>query len=56
MDPLTLAFYGLVCGTLGWAGPRLGRPPVRFAIGLVVGLVAATILPMIRGQVITMLY
>ncbi len=47
---MALVFYGVVCGVLGWAGPRLGAPPVRFGIGVVVGIVAATLVPVLRGM------
>jgi len=49
MDPVTLAYYGAICGTLGLAGPRLGRPMRRLAVGVVVGLLAAGSLPLLRG-------
>lgn len=50
MDPITLSFYAIVCGLLGLAGPTLGRPTVRLAIGAVVGLVAAGALPYLRAS------
>ena len=49
MDPVTLTFYGIVCGLLAYAAPLLGRGPVRFAVGLAVGLVAAGALPHLRA-------
>ncbi|MFW2543000.1 hypothetical protein ACN2XU_10180 [Primorskyibacter sp. 2E107] len=49
MDLVSLGFYALVCGLLGLAGPRLGRAPVRLGIGAVVGIVAVTVLPLLRG-------
>ncbi len=48
MDPVTLLFYALVCGALGWAGPRLGAPLIRFGIGAVVGVLAASVLPLVH--------
>jgi hypothetical protein len=48
MDVTALVFYALVCGGLGWAGPRLGAPLMRFGVGVIVGIVAVTLLPMIR--------
>lgn len=48
MDPVTLAFYAVVCGLLGLAGPNLGRPTIRLGIGAAVGLIAAGALPTIR--------
>jgi hypothetical protein len=49
MDPVSLGFYATVCGLLGLAGPRLGRAPVRLAVGALVGVLAVTLLPQIRG-------
>jgi hypothetical protein len=49
MDITALVFYGLVCGALGWAGPRLGAPLVRFGIGVIVGIMAVTLLPTVRA-------
>ena len=49
MDPTTLTFYAVVCGTLSAVAPRMPRLPVRLAIGAVVGLVAASLLPWIKG-------
>jgi hypothetical protein len=47
VDPLTLAFYGLVCGLLAAFVPLASRA-FRFALGLGVGLVAASALPPLR--------
>jgi len=49
MDPFVLAFYAVVCAGLGAAGPRLGRLWLRLAIGAVVGLSAAALLPVLRA-------
>ena len=49
MDIVALAFYGIVCGLLGLAGPRLGAPVLRLGIGAAVGVVAASVLPLIRS-------
>lgn len=51
MDPITLGFYALVCGALSAFAPASLKPLLRFGIGAVVGIVAATILPMLRGIV-----
>lgn len=48
MDLLGMVFYALICGALGLAGPRLGPPVIRFGIGAAVGLVAVTVLPILR--------
>jgi len=49
MEPISLGFYAIVCGLLGAAGPKLGALPMSLGIGAVVGLVAATVLPIIQG-------
>lgn len=49
MDIIALAFYAVVCGLLGLAGPRLGAAPVRLGIGAAVGIIAATALPYIKA-------
>ncbi len=51
MDIVTLAFYAVICGALGLIAPNLGRPVFRLGVGAFVGIVAASVLPMIRGFV-----
>ncbi|WP_439521737.1 hypothetical protein [Marivita sp.] len=51
MDVTALGFYAIVCGILSWAAPRLGQPFVRFGIGATVGIIAASVLPSLRGMV-----
>mgnify|MGYP000218152339 CR=1 FL=1 len=48
MDPVSLGFYAVVCGLLGWAGPWLGRAWMRLAVGALVGIVAVALLPWLR--------
>lgn len=48
MDPVSLIYYALVCGLLGFAAPWLRNPFVRFVVGVAVGLVAAGVLPLLR--------
>lgn len=50
MDPITLSFYGVICGLLGLAGPSLGRPALRLFIGAAVGILAAGVLPYLRAS------
>ena len=50
MDPITLAFYAIVCGCLSAVAPNFPKLPVRLGIGALVGLVAASVLPMIKGM------
>jgi hypothetical protein len=49
MEPIALGFYAIVCGLLGAAGPKLGALPMRLGIGAAVGLIAASVLPVIQG-------
>lgn len=51
MDPISLIFYALVCGLLGLAGPKLGKAPMRLAVGACVGILAATALPGLRALI-----
>lgn len=48
MDPVTIVYYALVCGTLSAVAPSVPRLPIRLAIGALVGLVAASVLPQIK--------
>jgi hypothetical protein len=48
MDPVTLSFYAAVCGLLAGFVPNASRA-FRFAIGVGVGLVAASLLPPLRS-------
>lgn len=48
MDSITLLYYAAVCAVLSAYAPRLGRAPVRFVIGAIVGIAAAAILPVVR--------
>lgn len=50
MDPLSLVFYAAVCGLLSAVAPNLGGPAPRLAIGAVVGIAAAALLPLLRGM------
>lgn len=49
MDPVTLAFYAVICGVLSVAAPSMGGMMPRLAVGAVVGLAAASILPLIKS-------
>ena len=52
MDPIALAFYAVVCGVLSAVAPTVPRLPVRLAIGAVVGMVAASLLPALKGMLV----
>jgi hypothetical protein len=45
MDVTALIFYAIVCGLLSLAAPTVGTPVMRVAIGAIVGIAAAIILP-----------
>lgn len=49
MDVTAMAFYALVCGGLGAFAPRLPSFWQRFTVAALVGIVAAAVLPFIRG-------
>ena len=49
MDPVNLAYYTLVCATLGLLAPRMRRPLRRLGVSALVGLGAAAVLPLLRG-------
>ena len=48
-DPVSLVFYGLVCGALAAFAPSFGTGPRRALIGALVGIVAAILLPVLRS-------
>lgn len=48
MDPIALVFYALVCAILSFFAPQLGGRTVRLAVGAAVGVVAASVLPILR--------
>lgn len=49
MDVVTLAYYAAICGALSVAAPYMGNRLVRLALGVLVGLIAAAVLPMARA-------
>lgn len=48
MDVTALVFYAIICGLLSLAAPRVTKPLTRVAIGALVGIAAALILPALR--------
>ncbi len=50
MDPISLAFYAIVCGLLSLFAPNLGGAMPRLALGAGVGVVAATVLPILKAM------
>lgn len=51
MDIIGLAFYACVCAALSVVAPRLSTFPMRLGVGAIVGIVAAAVLPMLRGLI-----
>ena len=49
MDPVTLAYYGAICGCLSLVSPRIRPGALRVVLGIVVGLAAAALLPILRA-------
>jgi len=49
MDPINLLYYGIVCGGLALLAPELRSRPARALAGILVGLAAAALLPMVKG-------
>ena len=50
MDPIAMIFYAVVCGALSLFAPNLGGYVPRIAVGAVVGVVAAGVLPMLKAM------
>lgn len=48
MDVINLVYYAAICAVLSYFAPRLRTALTRLAVGAVVGLVAAGVLPLIR--------
>ncbi|MBY6049812.1 hypothetical protein KUV47_20100 [Vannielia litorea] len=49
MDVVSLTYYAIVCGLLAGFVPATWRMPLRFGLGVFIGIVAAGVLPMLRG-------
>lgn len=50
LDWTAMTFYAAVCGGLAVIAPSTGGWPLRAGIGIVVGLVAAVLLPFFKGM------
>lgn len=48
-DTTTIIWYGAICGGLAALAPALGNRNRRMIVGAIVGILAATILPFLRG-------
>jgi hypothetical protein len=51
MDPVTMTYYGVICGALAFWSSWLESRWARFGIGIAVGLAAAAILPLARRTI-----
>ena len=51
MDPVTMVYYGAICGGLALWSAWVENQWARFGIGIAVGLLAAAILPLLRQAV-----
>ena len=51
MDMISLGFYAVICGLLSFLAPNLGPPFLRLGIGAAVGIVAAILLPFLKGAI-----
>lgn len=50
MDPITIVFYAVVCGCLSVVAPRFPGFSVRLGVGAGVGIIAASVLPLIKDM------
>ncbi|MDO9418872.1 hypothetical protein [Pararhizobium sp.] len=48
MDPLNLAYYAVVCGGLAAYSPHVPNVAVRTAVGLGLGGLSASLLPVVH--------
>ncbi|MEP3436770.1 MAG: hypothetical protein ABJN75_08310 [Hoeflea sp.] len=49
IDGTAVAWYAVICGVLSALAPSFGGRAVRIAIGGIVGILAATLLPIVKG-------
>jgi hypothetical protein len=49
MDYIALIYYAGVCAFLSFLAPRLKRTIHRLTVGAIVGLLAASLLPILKG-------
>ena len=49
MEPISLIFYAVVCGVLSLFAPNFGGRIPRLVVGGVVGVIAAIVLPILKG-------
>ncbi len=49
MDSVNIVFYAIICGTLAAYAPTAGGRAARFVLGIVVGAIAASLLPLVKS-------
>jgi len=49
MDVISIAYYAIVCGILSAVAPGMSNLKIRLAVGAVVGMAAAGLLPSVQG-------
>lgn len=50
-DASAIIWYAAICGALSAFAPSLGGRIARIIIGAVVGIIAATVLPILKGMI-----
>ncbi|WP_161635614.1 hypothetical protein [Actibacterium mucosum] len=51
MDPISLIYYALICAALSFLAPSMRTSTVRLAVGALVGMAAAGVLPVLQQAV-----
>ena len=51
IDATAIVWYAAICGALSAFAPAVGGRTLRLATGAVVGIVAATVLPLVRSMI-----
>lgn len=55
MDGLTVVWYAAICGVLSAFAPSFGGRKMRLVIGAIVGILAASLFPFMRGFGLSMI-
>ncbi len=50
-DGTAIAWYAVICGILSALAPSFGGRMVRVSVGAIVGIVAATVLPLLKSMI-----
>ena len=49
MDIFNIVYYGIICGILGVSAPFLEGRAIRFIVGILVGVIGASLLPILKS-------